>query len=244
MAKNNNKKQQNQKQLEEFKSSIQGYLQKQQAIQKINAGQSPEEVERNSKTKEQLYFDAEEGVASFVNQHLATEMPRIPNLDIASYATCLNMYLRGLPRSKIAEYTGISAEGTLKTWAQNSNWDELRERLFSRVTLDIFEQITSEEVKHSKELLKKIRPITNRLSVRALAAADSAKLDAKDILTQAREFIRLQGQFTGELQDNKNVSVGPNEVFTAIMNKVNGKTAIEIEAEVPEDLKIEPKLLG
>lgn len=196
--------------------------------------------EKATKTKNEQYFEVDQAVRDLVNDHLS-DLPTIPNLDVAMYATALNMYLRGVSQNKIVQYVGCPAN-TIKTWSKQG-WDDLRERLFSRVSLDIFEQIQSEEVKHSKEMIKKLRPITNRLSTRALAAADSPSLDAKDILTQAREYIRLTGQFSGELQENKNISVGPNQVWTAVMDKVSGKDVDRIKEELPEELTAEVKLI-
>lgn len=188
------------------------------------------------------YFKADREIKKVVNDHVSQTVKTIPNLDIAMYAACLNLYLRGLSQASICEHTGC-AKRTLSVWVQQG-WVDLREKLFTNITVDIFQQIQAEEVRHSKLLIKKLKPITNKLSARALIAADDKNLTAKDVLTQAREFIRLTGQFTGELVDNKNVSVGPNQIFTDVMEKINKTHVKEAEDAIPLELKEEPKLLG
>lgn len=221
------------KELELFRKQAEKYTQ--------SLTQTKDQKEKQeSATKTQQYFEVDQNVRDLVNGHLS-KIPTIPNLDLAMYASALNMYLRGVSQNKIVEYTGCGAH-TLKSWIKEG-WDDMRERLFSRVTMDIFEQIQSEEVKHSKEMIRKLRPITNRLSSRALAAADSPSLDAKDILTQAREYIRLTGQFSGELQDNKNITVGANQVWAAVMDKVSDKRAGELKQELPDEITAEVKLI-
>lgn len=142
----------------------------------------------------------------------------VPQKDMEAYNAALVMFMRGVPSSEISRITDI-ANATIKNWASKEDWDGMRLEIRKTIREEIVKKTLNTERRRVERMVDIIDPLLSDLCEKALEhSQDRDGITGKDYIKYALDAIRLKAQLSGEITEKKELSVGPNDAFRAIMD--------------------------
>lgn len=160
--------------------------------------------------------------------------------DGRAWCDAFAMYCCGSSRKAIAKKFGID-EKTVGGWCSSQNWDDLKKKMIAKVQGQVADNLGEKMANQTTKMLDLLMPVVNELGQQAKTVVNSRGLDDKEIMKFFHDFAKLTGQFSGEFSENKNITIGSNDVYEKLMSMGNNPKVdtAGFKAELVE----EPKLI-
>jgi len=160
--------------------------------------------------------------------------------DVRVYLNSFILYLNGVTNKEIGKRSEIDVK-TLRGWIKEDGWAEMKKNIQIEACQEIAEEVKTQYIDKGKEIKEYLLPVTFKLGEMAKEVLHKKnELEDKDILKLFHDFSKLAGQFTGELSEKQDVSIGPNAAY----EKILGLSGDEFSAkEIDPALLAAPKLI-
>ena len=150
------------------------------------------------------------------------------------------MFCCGESRASIAKKLGV-ADKTVGVWADTQDWDVLKKKTIAKVQGRVAENLGEKMTENTTKMLDLLMPVVNELGKQAKTVVEHRGLEDKEIMKFFHDFAKLTGQFSGEFAENKNVTIGTNDVYEKIMSM--GTEPNTDKEGFKAELMEEPKLI-